>query len=77
MSSTLPQVLPNAQNVDVITFLDMANLWGVDNESLNDGNEIRSAVGLGIDWFTPVGPLTFSLAAPLTKSSMIEQKLLI
>ena len=69
MSSTLPQVLPNAQNVDVITFLDMANLWGVDNESLNDGNEIRSAVGLGIDWFTPVGPLTFSLAAPLTKSS--------
>ena len=47
----------------------MANLWGVDNESLNDGNEIRSAVGLGIDWFTPVGPLTFSLAAPLTKSS--------
>ncbi len=68
-SSTLPQILPNAQNIDVISFIDMANLWGVDDNSLNDGSEIRSSVGVAIDWYTVVGPLSFSFAAPITKSS--------
>ena len=36
VSSTLPQVLPNSQNIDVGTFLDVANLWGVDDKSLED-----------------------------------------
>ena len=69
MTSTLPQVFPNAQNVDFLTFLDVANLWGVDDETLDDGSEIRSSIGLGVEWFTPVGPLSFSLASPITKSS--------
>ena len=69
MTSTLPQVFPNAQNVDFLTFLDVANLWGVDDETLDDGSELRSSIGLGVEWFTPVGPLSFSLASPITKSS--------
>ena len=68
-TSTLPQILPNAQNIEVVSFLDVANLWGVDDNSLNDGNKIRSSIGLGIDWFTPVGPLNFSLSHPISKSS--------
>ena len=32
-------------------------------------DEIRSSIGIGIDWFTPVGPLTFSLAQPISKGS--------
>ncbi len=69
MTSTLPQVFPDAQNVDFVTFLDVANLWGVDDETLDDGSEIRSSIGLGVEWFTPVGPLSFSLATPISKSS--------
>ena len=69
LSSTLPQVLPNMQNIEVGTYIDVANLWGVDDDLLNDSSELRSAVGLGIDWFTPVGPLSFSLSQPITKSS--------
>ena len=69
LSSTLPQVLPNFQNVDIGTFLDVANLWGVDDKSLDETNEIRSSVGVGVDWFTPVGPLSFSFAQPITKGS--------
>ena len=69
MTSTLPQLFPNAQNVDFLTFLDVANLWGVDDETLDDGSELRSSIGLGVEWFTPVGPLSFSLASPITKSS--------
>ena len=68
-TSTLPQVFPNAQNVDFVTFLDLANLWGVDDKTLDDGSKLRSAIGIGVEWFTPVGPLSFSLAAPISKSS--------
>jgi len=68
ISSTLPQVLPNSQNIDVLMFMDVANIWGVDyDSSLDDTNKIRSSVGLGIDWFTPIGPLSISLAHPISK----------
>ena len=68
LSSTLPQVLPNSQNIDVLMFMDIANVWGVDyDSSLDDTNKIRSSVGLGIDWFTPIGPLSISLAHPISK----------
>ena len=68
-TSTLPQIFPNAQNLEVISFLDVANLWGVDDTSLDDGSKIRSAIGIGIDWFTPVGPLNFSFSHPISKSA--------
>ncbi len=68
-NSTLPQILPNSQNIDISTFIDVANLWGVDDKSLDESSEIRSSIGLGIDWFTPVGPLNFSFAQPISKSS--------
>ena len=68
-SSTLPQILPNYQNADFLVFFDIANVWGVDYDSSLDNNEIRSSIGIGVDWFTPVGPLNFSLAQPITKSS--------
>ena len=68
-TSTLPQVLPNYQNADFLIFFDMANIWGVDYDSSLDDNEIRSSIGIAVDWFTPAGPLNFSLAQPLSKSN--------
>ncbi len=68
-NSTLPQILANNENTDFLLFLDIANIWGVDYDSALDDDKIRSSIGIGIDWFTPVGPLTFSLAQPLSKSS--------
>ena len=68
-NSTIPQLFPNAQNLDFLFFIDVANLWGVDyDSSLDSDNEIRSSVGLAIDWMTVVGPLNFSLAQPISKS---------
>ncbi len=73
-TTTIPTFLENAQNVDVVLFADAANIWGVDYDSSLDKNGIRSSVGVGIDWLTPVGPLTFSFAHPVTKESTdIEQ----
>ena len=69
LSSTLPQILSNNQNIDLGTFLDIGNIWGVDDSSLDESSELRSSIGLGVDWFTPVGPLSFSFAHPITKGS--------
>ena len=69
-SSTLPQILPNSQDTDFSFFIDVANVWGVDyDSSLNDGNKIRSSVGLGLDWFTPIGPINFTYAQPISKDT--------
>ena len=69
INSSLPNVLPNAQNIEIGSFIDIGNIWGVDDDALDDSNTIRSSVGIGIDWFTPVGPLSFSLSQPVTKGS--------
>ena len=70
INSTLPQIFPNVQNIDFSVFFDAANVWGVDyDDSLNDGNKIRSSIGFGVDWFTPIGPLNFSLSEALSKTS--------
>lgn len=67
-STTLPQILPNSQNIDTVFFIDVANLWGVDyDSSIDDKSKIKSSVGIGVDWFTVIGPLSFSLAQPITK----------
>ena len=73
ISSSIPQLLPNAQNMDVSMFVDAANVWGVDyDSSLADSNKIRSSIGIGIDWFTVVGPLSISLAHPISKAESDE-----
>ena len=69
IATTLPQVLPNLQNTNLSIFFDAGNIWGVDyNSSLADENKIRSSVGIAVDFFTPIGPLNFSLSEPITKS---------
>ena len=68
-TTTVPMILENVQNVDIVMFADAANVWGVDYDSSLDKSGIRSSVGVGLDWLTPVGPLTFSFAHPITKES--------
>ncbi len=70
LATTLPNVMPNWQNVDFSVFFDAGNVWGVDYSSaVDDNSKIRSAAGVSLDWHTPVGPMSFSLANPLSKSS--------
>ena len=59
------KILENGQNIDDL-FADAANIWGVDYNSSLDKSDKCSA-GVGIDWLTAIGPLTFSLAHPITK----------
>ena len=74
LSTTLPTLLPELESVDFNIFFDAANLWGVDYDSNLDNSKIRSSTGLSIDWLTPIGPLNFVFAQPLTKASTdVEQ----
>ena len=67
-SSTIPQILPNYEDLNFLFFIDAANIWGVDySSSIDDNGSIRSSVGLGVDWFTPIGPLNFSFSHPISK----------
>ena len=69
-ASTIPQIFEESQNVDFLFFIDTANIWGVDyDSSLDDSGSIRSSTGVALDWLSPVGPLNFSLAVPITKKN--------
>ena len=69
IATTLPQILPNLQNTNLSIFLDAANVWGVDYFRGDDegGGDLRSSIGVALDFFTPIGPLNFSLSEPITK----------
>jgi len=70
LTTNLPQFFSTFENVDFSYFIDVANVWGVDyNSSLDDSSGVRSSTGVGMNLLTPVGPLSFSLAAPITKQS--------
>ena len=70
INTTLPNLFPESQNTDFRIFFDAATLWGVDYSSeVKDSKNIRSSAGVAIDWYTPVGPLSFSLAQPITQDS--------
>ena len=69
INSTIPQIFQNFQNLDASIFLDAANIWGVDyDSSLDDSSKLRSSIGIGIDWFSLVGPISFTLTETLSKS---------
>ena len=70
LSTNLPGILSTIENVDFSYFIDIANVWGVDySSSIDDASKFRSSTGIGVDFLTPIGPLSFSFSQPLTKTS--------
>ena len=68
--TTLPMLLPSVQSIDFKYFIDIGNVWSVDyNDAIDDSNKIRSATGITVDWFTPIGPMNFSFAQDISKAS--------
>ena len=60
--------LNSNENIDFNLFLDFANVWEVDYNSSLDSNKVRSSTGLAVNWFSAIGPLTFSYAIPLSEA---------
>lgn len=68
-SSTIPNGLPEKWNATTNIFFDVANVWGVDDKSTDDSNQVRSSLGLGFSWVSPLGPISFTYAKPISKAS--------
>ncbi len=67
--TTLPMILPSAESMDFKYFIDIGNVWGVDySDTIDDSNKVRSSTGVVVEWFTPIGPLNFSLAQDISKA---------
>ena len=66
--TNLPFLFPSFQSMDFNYFIDAGNVWGVDySNTVGDSSKIRSSTGVGLEWFSPIGPFTFTLAQPITK----------
>ena len=66
-NTSLPQLIPSLESMDLSLFFDAANVWGIDYDNkIGDGGKIRSSVGLAVDLFTPIGPLNFSFSEPIS-----------
>jgi outer membrane protein insertion porin family len=69
--------LPKEIGMKLATFADAGSLWdyrGItefegQTMQVADDNFVRTSVGIGIIWDSPLGPLRFDLAYPLTKES--------
>ena len=71
--------LPKEIGIKLAAFADAGSLfnyrgptsWNVTGETLTvaDSNAVRSSVGMGLIWDSPLGPLRFDLAYPITKES--------
>ncbi len=56
------------KSVRLSVFADAGNIFGVDfrgNRQKFYINDMKTSVGVAVSWFSPVGPLKFSLAKPL------------
>jgi outer membrane protein insertion porin family len=68
-ASNIPMIFEESQDLDLMIFADAADIWGVDYNSSIKGGGIRSSVGVALDWMTPIGPINFTLAYPLSKQT--------
>ena len=65
----LPNLLPESYRTDFGVYFDTANVWGVDySDSVNDSNKLRSSIGIAANVFTPIGPLSWTIAQAITKA---------
>ena len=55
----------NDRTLRWFAFIDAGNVYG-ESESVDFG-QMRSSVGIGLSWISPVGPLRFALANPVRK----------
>jgi outer membrane protein insertion porin family len=71
--------LPKEVGIKVAAFADAGSLWNYKSETswavtgetlqVADDATVRSSVGVGLIWDSPLGPLRFDFAYPITKAS--------
>lgn len=62
--------IDDSSNVRFSLFFDAGNVFA--KGAKMDAGELRTSAGIGVSWITPVGPLAFSFAKPLSYSDNDE-----
>jgi outer membrane protein insertion porin family len=66
------------KSIRMSTFVDMGATWGPDDYLDRYGSfnlsDIRYSAGIAVNWFSPLGPLKFSLAYPINSKSGDEEE---
>ncbi|RVT85492.1 outer membrane protein assembly factor BamA [Rhodobacteraceae bacterium CCMM004] len=80
LEAEFPLGLPEEYGITGGVFFDAGSVWGLDNvvgqggTIVDDSFNLRSSVGISIFWTTPIGPLRFNFAKPLSKESYDEEQ---
>jgi outer membrane protein insertion porin family len=75
LKSTFPNPIPDNFKANSYLFYDAGNVWGVDYSNIISGSsKIRSSTGVALDFMSPLGPLSFVYAIPLSKASTDKQQ---
>ncbi len=74
LTTNLPMIAPTLQNFEFNYFLDFGNVWGTDYRSSNfdDSNFLRASTGAGVEWWTPVGPISLTFSHAIYKKTTDE-----
>lgn len=74
VEASFPLGLPEELGIFGGVFFDVGTLWDLDNTAgsmgaVDDSQIWRSAAGVSLFWSTPIGPLRFNFARPVSKES--------
>jgi len=77
LEADFPLGLPEEYGIRGGVFFDAGSLWDLDNTAgaatVDDGFELRTAVGVSIFWNTPIGPLRLNFAQPLKSNPLDDE----
>ena len=72
--ASFPLGLPPEFGIFGKAFVDAGSSWGTEEKGANiqDTASVRAAAGLGLQWFSPFGPIRIDYAIPFMKESFDE-----
>lgn len=81
LEADFPLGLPEEYGISGGVFFNAGSVWGLDDTdgaggpgSVDDGFELRTAIGFSIFWDTPLGPLRLDFAQPLESNPFDEEQ---
>ena len=66
-------IFDEKDNINIKTFISSGSIWNSDYTSNNEF-ELRSSVGISLDFITAIGPISFSYATPLSKNDTDKER---
>lgn len=77
LEANFPLGLPEEYGISGGVFFDAGSLWDLDNTAgavtVDDGFELRTAIGVSIFWTTPIGPLRLNFSQPLESNPLDDE----